>query len=76
MSTGFWFISETTEILDTRAPLLYILNAMPDARRDPLAGKSLTSLHCAVVAQVVERILGKDEVRQFESAQQLQRSNA
>ena len=31
---------------------------------------------CAVVAQVVERILGKDEVRQFESAQQLQRSNA
>ena len=31
---------------------------------------------CAVVAQVVERILGKDEVRQFESAQQLQRINA
>ena len=55
---------------------MYILNAMPDTRRGPRAGRFLMSLHHAVVAQVVERILGKDEVRQFESAQQLQRSNA
>ena len=52
---------------------MYILNAMPDTRRGPRAGGFLMSLHHAVVAQVVERILGKDEVRQFESAQQLQR---
>lgn len=29
---------------------------------------------CAVVAQSVERFLGKEEVRQFKSAQQLQQA--
>ena len=30
---------------------------------------------CAVVAQSVERFLGKEEVRQFKSARQLQKEN-